>query len=164
MSAGVLFLGRRRFVERDPARPRPWSLDDALAVSTIDPERTPTAWRRLVEAGFPDFVSADLLPPGAGWPEALAVASAAALAAPIRARFRAVVLLGGVVRDAFAEALRLRDLAAIRDHGGPVGGCFFVLPSPHDKTSRCWTQPAGLRAAADLAAAVRRLDAVRPAC
>jgi len=134
----ILFVGSRRF-EKYPRIVPQWTWDNMKEYPSIDAQRTPTAHRRLVAAGFLNSESVqctavDLLPPGIDWDFVAATKQAIWLEAHAfhRLSFDAIVLFGGRVAAAFdVEGLYKPD-------GGVV-----VVPSPHPQKVTDWDTEAG---------------------
>jgi len=135
----ILFVGSRRFEQRTRTVPA-WTWENMLEYPSIDAQRTPTAHRRLVAAGFlgaaanSNTTAVDLLPPGVDWDVVAATKQAIWLEAHAfhKLSFDAIVLFGGRVAAAFdVEGLYKPD-------GGVV-----VVPSPHPQKVTDWDTSEG---------------------
>jgi hypothetical protein len=134
----ILFVGSRRF-EKYPRIVPAWTWENMKEYPSIDAQRTPTAHRRLVAAGFLNSESVqctavDLLPPGIDWDFVAATKQAIWLEAHAfhKLSFDAIVLFGGRVAAAFdVEGLYKPD-------GGVV-----VVPSPHPQKVTDWDTSEG---------------------
>jgi len=135
----ILFVGSRRF-EKYPRTVPQWTWDNMKEYPSIDAQRTPTAHRRLVAAGFlgaaanSNPTAVDLLPPGVDWDVVAATKQAIWLESHAfhKLSFDAIVLFGGRVAAAF-------DVAGLYQPDGGV----VVVPSPHPQKATDWDTSEG---------------------
>ena len=148
----ILFVGSRRF-EKYPRTVPQWTWDNMKEYPSIDAQRTPTAHRRLVAAGFlgatanADATAVDLLPPGVDWDVVAATKQAIWLESHAfhKLSFDAIVLFGGRIAAAF-------DVAGLYQPDGGV----VVVPSPHPQKATDWdTETGRLRICDAVARAVK---------
>lgn len=147
----ILVVGLRQFRRSDSPHPPwigPWTWLRMTSIPGLTPDRTPMAWRRLVDAGLHFDTAVDLLPPGGpctdtelAWAAQYLVGVVDGLATDATRGYDLTVLLGGKVANAFRRVdPRLHDMGLLDLCHGHI-----TLPSPHvnesDPDNGWWGNP-----------------------